>query len=120
MGADERRRDQRSRPGGDARAAAARVIRFPGTLLARPDRKSTRLNSSHRCISHAVFCLKNASIERKDRKVDRVIVEIYYPHALLLIPSILRTNFISINHIFFLSQDITLQQTKSPPQPPFM
>src|ERR1017187_8270776 len=23
-----------------------------------PDRKSTRLNSSHRCISHAVFCLK--------------------------------------------------------------
>src|SRR5437879_10562836 len=26
-----------------------------GTLL---DRKSTRLNSSHRCISYAVFCLK--------------------------------------------------------------
>src|SRR5437879_8819227 len=26
------------------------------------DRKSTRLNSSHRCISYAVFCLK----ERKD------------------------------------------------------
>src|SRR5437762_8249848 len=25
---------------------------------ARPDRKSTRLNSSHRCISYAVFCLK--------------------------------------------------------------
>src|SRR5436189_3114853 len=24
----------------------------------RPDRKSTRLNSSHRCISYAVFCLK--------------------------------------------------------------
>src|SRR5437764_5036034 len=23
-----------------------------------PDRKSTRLNSSHRCISYAVFCLK--------------------------------------------------------------
>src|SRR5437879_8163259 len=23
------------------------------------DRKSTRLNSSHRCISYAVFCLKN-------------------------------------------------------------
>src|SRR5437764_3905153 len=30
-------------------------------VLARPvglDRKSTRLNSSHRCISYAVFCLK--------------------------------------------------------------
>src|SRR5437879_9019108 len=25
---------------------------------ARRDRKSTRLNSSHRCISYAVFCLK--------------------------------------------------------------
>src|SRR5437879_7344746 len=27
-------------------------------LTALPDRKSTRLNSSHRCISYAVFCLK--------------------------------------------------------------
>src|SRR5437762_8735675 len=27
------------------------------------DRKSTRLNSSHRCISYAVFCLKKKSIE---------------------------------------------------------
>src|ERR1017187_10748953 len=26
-----------------------------------PDRKSTRLNSSHRCISYAVFCLKKKS-----------------------------------------------------------
>src|SRR5437762_8651963 len=26
--------------------------------LTRLDRKSTRLNSSHRCISYAVFCLK--------------------------------------------------------------
>src|ERR1017187_5278588 len=26
--------------------------------LGHPDRKSTRLNSSHRCISYAVFCLK--------------------------------------------------------------
>jgi len=25
------------------------------------DRKSTRLNSSHRCISYAVFCLKKKS-----------------------------------------------------------
>src|SRR5437763_13451926 len=30
------------------------------------DRKSTRLNSSHRCISYAVFCLK------KKRKLDPV------------------------------------------------
>src|SRR5437764_15251927 len=31
------------------------------------DRKSTRLNSGHRCISYAVFCLK-----KKNRKKDRV------------------------------------------------
>src|SRR5437762_7045798 len=30
------------------------LIRLDGDL----DRKSTRLNSSHRCISYAVFCLK--------------------------------------------------------------
>src|SRR5437762_3612721 len=29
------------------------------------DRKSTRLNSSHRCISYAVFCLKKTNIENK-------------------------------------------------------
>src|SRR5437762_8117237 len=28
------------------------------------DRKSTRLNSSHRCISYAVFCLKKKKNER--------------------------------------------------------
>src|SRR5437764_1821907 len=31
------------------------------------DRKSTRLNSSHRCISYAVFCLKKKKLY--DRKV---------------------------------------------------
>src|SRR2546427_12760907 len=30
----------------------------PGTAVPRPDRKSTRLNSSHSQISYAVFCLK--------------------------------------------------------------
>src|SRR5437763_2484071 len=29
-----------------------------GAATVRRDRKSTRLNSSHRCISYAVFCLK--------------------------------------------------------------
>src|SRR5437762_13304406 len=31
---------------------------FVGNRKNRGDRKSTRLNSSHRCISYAVFCLK--------------------------------------------------------------
>src|SRR5437762_11324540 len=33
---------------------SAEIRNVPGPL----DRKSTRLNSSHRCISYAVFCLK--------------------------------------------------------------
>src|SRR5437762_6387084 len=32
------------------------------------DRKSTRLNSSHRCISYAVFCLKKKKIIRAQSK----------------------------------------------------
>src|SRR5437879_9727205 len=31
---------------------------YKGSFYAKADRKSTRLNSSHRCISYAVFCLK--------------------------------------------------------------
>src|SRR3712207_6927481 len=33
-------------------------FRLPSALDNRPDRKSTRLNSSHANISYAVFCLK--------------------------------------------------------------
>src|SRR5437763_7358707 len=36
----------------------------PGFPLAL-DRKSTRLNSSHRCISYAVFCLKKKKIRKR-------------------------------------------------------
>src|SRR5437879_9766051 len=32
------------------------------------DRKSTRLNSSHRCISYAVFCLKKKNKRQKEIK----------------------------------------------------
>src|SRR5437762_8784110 len=42
-------------------AVTARWVGGPGGNLERSvtvDRKSTRLNSSHRCISYAVFCLK--------------------------------------------------------------
>src|SRR5206468_10235457 len=47
-GRRRRRRNGRCLPGADRRAER------PG----RPDRKSTRLNSSHDQISYAVFCLK--------------------------------------------------------------
>jgi len=34
------------------------------------DRKSTRLNSSHRCISYAVFCLKKKNNTNKTKYVS--------------------------------------------------
>src|SRR5437762_6224321 len=34
------------------------------TCFSRRDRKSTRLNSSHRCISYAVSCLKKKKVDR--------------------------------------------------------
>src|SRR5436189_1940545 len=39
----------------------------PVRLVVGPDRKSTRLNSRHRCISYAVFCLKKKKKGRKDK-----------------------------------------------------
>src|SRR5437762_10025289 len=41
----------------ETRIAPSLGFRF-GVQLPNSDRKSTRLNSSHRCISYAVFCLK--------------------------------------------------------------
>src|SRR3712207_7455252 len=44
----------------------ARAHRDAGRRRPRPDRKSTRLNSSHANISYAVFCLKKKKqIEKK-------------------------------------------------------
>src|SRR5436189_2402400 len=36
------------------------------------DRKSTRLNSSHRCISYAVFCLKKKKKKNRTREHHRL------------------------------------------------
>src|SRR5437763_8230204 len=38
------------------------IFRIVSEERKRRDRKSTRLNSSHRCISYAVFCLKKKTI----------------------------------------------------------
>src|SRR5437762_8221029 len=40
-----------------------------GCSIQGPDRKSTRLNSSHRCISYAVFCLKKKT-KKKNMKTE--------------------------------------------------
>src|ERR1017187_10685686 len=39
-------------------------VRVENQTLTIADRKSTRLNSSHRCISYAVFCLKKHRTSR--------------------------------------------------------
>src|SRR3712207_6115056 len=49
---------RRARQGRSLGADAARRGQQPSHLAPRPDRKSTRLNSSHANISYAVFCLK--------------------------------------------------------------
>src|SRR5437879_9964047 len=54
---DEQHEGQLHHEAGDAPA--------PGD---RQDRKSTRLNSSHRCISYAVFCLKKKKKNTTTRK----------------------------------------------------
>src|SRR5258708_29836616 len=41
------------------------VTKLLGYVSAFPDRKSTRLNSSHQIISYAVFCLKKKTIQCK-------------------------------------------------------
>src|SRR5437879_9003518 len=43
------------------------------------DRKSTRLNSSHRCISYAVFCLKKKKNNKEEAEdlANKIIVDIH-------------------------------------------
>src|SRR5437879_9724197 len=45
------------------KSASCRIM-----ITASLDRKSTRLNSSHRCISYAVFCLKKKKKKQTDDK----------------------------------------------------
>src|SRR5437879_11108036 len=49
-------------PRGLGADAPVRAAGLAGGLKTAEDRKSTRLNSSHRCISYAVFCLKKKII----------------------------------------------------------
>src|SRR2546422_8504691 len=60
----------RRRPGRACTRSAARgrVRRGRTRPAPAPDRKSTRLNSSHGYISYAVFCLKKKKKEKKDTR----------------------------------------------------
>src|SRR5437764_4067459 len=56
------------------RAHAPRASRHP------EDRKSTRLNSSHRCISYAVFCLKKKKRGRISTRPEQENLELCIWH----------------------------------------
>src|SRR5437879_2017649 len=61
------------------RARADDDVHPVGDRARRQDRKSTRLNSSHRCISYAVFCLKKKNERLYERSVIHVILYTYHP-----------------------------------------
>src|SRR5437764_4699469 len=46
-----------------------RARRYGKSTPARTDRKSTRLNSIHRCISYAVFCLKKKNKKKHNKNI---------------------------------------------------
>src|SRR5437588_2616999 len=50
---------------------APRASHASGNRPATPDRKSTRLNSSHTVISYAVFCLKKKKKKKKKNKRNK-------------------------------------------------
>src|SRR6266516_2901124 len=59
------------------------VISEHASWVFHADRKSTRLNSSHRTISYAVFCLKkkkknkNTIYNKKKKKIKKIIITKY-------------------------------------------
>src|SRR5256885_2447850 len=71
---------------------ASAVFRGMSAQPSEPDRKSTRLNSSHLVISYAVFCLKKqrpSSLTYLDRRVGRhrFARTIFFSSAPLLVAS---------------------------------
>src|SRR5437763_9912442 len=63
-------RQQRRRPAANPGANQPCAAAFESI-----DRKSTRLNSSHRCISYAVFCLKKKKKAKRKQKNQEDMIE---------------------------------------------
>src|SRR5437879_10677119 len=66
---DLRRARRRPQPRRPSRSGPAAARNPEARMRAVRDRKSTRLNSSHRCISYAVFCLKKKN-QREQATAD--------------------------------------------------
>src|SRR2546430_13547678 len=63
-------------------AAAASVLAAIGVTYGQPDRKSTRLNSSHSLISYSVFCLKKQTTCTVDPNFGRLLRNRRHIHIL--------------------------------------
>src|SRR5687768_17697952 len=68
--AEEDREDRVGEEAGDDRRDAGHDVDEEGDALCEPDRKSTRLNSSHGYISYAVFCLKKKQYTGRMEQAD--------------------------------------------------
>src|SRR5437762_5952575 len=71
-----------------ARVPRGRLECVQAAVIPPPDRKSTRLNSSHRCISYAVFCLKkknktkfNKYHRTKNKELQNLAITISQPNT---------------------------------------
>src|SRR5437762_11317541 len=69
----DRRTDSRGRRGQLALKEVPRGAAWLLIAVQAIDRKSTRLNSSHRCISYAVFCLKKKNKYKTNQRADKQI-----------------------------------------------
>src|SRR2546426_5756423 len=63
-------------------AASRATMRSTSTASPTPDRKSTRLNSSHLVISYAVFCLKKKN--KKNKSLYSISRHIHRTHTAIL------------------------------------
>src|SRR2546427_5167511 len=73
-----RRRWRRPRPG---RGPGPAPVRQEGGGRGRPDRKSTRLNSSHSQISYAVFCLKKKKKKKEQQRKESCEIERWHDNV---------------------------------------
>src|SRR5436189_23709 len=64
-------------PQAPGQEAEGPLWRRGSSRCARPDRKSTRLNSSHRCNSYAVFCLKKKNTNKIPKHLFQGYLNIY-------------------------------------------
>src|SRR5256886_12514298 len=87
-------------PASDDPAVIGRLLRLLDEIVARlqiPDRKSTRLNSSHSQISYAVFCLKkNKTKMRVTLLVVIIVIVVFVALFMLMVLVMMLMQFLAL------------------------